>query len=359
MSVKAISWALADDRVANTSARFVLVILANYADENGVSFPSVETIRTKTKLTRSSVFRLLDVLREAERVYTIERRDKNGRQRSTLYALNLADDYDKLVADCQPDEKGKFGPPLNAIINALGIDPRTLFPGKKYGVRNSDSVERGPIDASNGVRQSDSVRGPMVGRIYEREKDLNETINETTPPAKPATDSRIGPLMKIHADRIGTVNDGSVQAATLKTLLKRYTPDDLADCYRFQVSQLRTEGGWRDAVSWKTVSAGVAEWIVAGKPRTDRDVRTRPKAVDTFGRIEPADESWSAAYPYPTPGPDDFGGEDFPAADLVRCSVCGKECCFELHRPDDLETPASNAGGGVVVDIGRAENRPN
>jgi hypothetical protein len=64
MSLKAILWALENGEVFSSAQKFVLVALANYADEQGNSFPQVATICRLTKQSDDTVRRCLEKLRE-------------------------------------------------------------------------------------------------------------------------------------------------------------------------------------------------------------------------------------------------------------------------------------------------------
>lgn len=56
MSIQAVAWALAQQAVTESSARFVLVSLANYAGQEGLgAFPAVATICTETGLSERTV----------------------------------------------------------------------------------------------------------------------------------------------------------------------------------------------------------------------------------------------------------------------------------------------------------------
>jgi len=85
MSVKATSWAW--DRDLPTTEKFVLVALADYADENNSCFPGHKTLAARIGASVSTVSRALKGL--AERGYVVvERRHRtNGSRTSDRYAL--------------------------------------------------------------------------------------------------------------------------------------------------------------------------------------------------------------------------------------------------------------------------------
>ena len=62
MSLKAVVWALENEEVFSSSQKFVLVALANYASEEGKSYPAVATICRMTKQSDDTVRRCLEQL---------------------------------------------------------------------------------------------------------------------------------------------------------------------------------------------------------------------------------------------------------------------------------------------------------
>jgi DNA-binding Lrp family transcriptional regulator len=63
MSVEAMAWALAQETVADPTARHVLLCLANYANQDGqAAFPSVERLRHNTGLSERTIRYKLDLL---------------------------------------------------------------------------------------------------------------------------------------------------------------------------------------------------------------------------------------------------------------------------------------------------------
>lgn len=337
MSFKALNWALDDRALDDSSARHILLILANYANEFGIAYPTVETLAAGSGMHRRTVFRNLQKLRDSERIFIIERKTKRGTQLSSLYVLNIREDFASLVDWCVSDPDGTL-----AAIAQLYVPGVKMSPGKK--------TPPGDIQDANRVTSDTKKPGGNMSPVEPNKKDLNQDLKPNSAAdveATPEPPSDIPRLMKIHADRIGKIPDRDAQAGILKKLLNDYPAADLAGCYQYQVTQLRSEtGGWRESVSWKTVSTGVAEWIVAGRPVYWKDVRGKPKAVDTFGNA-------GAGVPI---GPDDFGGEDFPAADFCDGLCSPDEICMKLHRSD---MPASNAAGGDVVEGITPENLVN
>ena len=58
MSWRALDWA-SKQKTGNYADKLILIILANYADDNNNCFPSLKTICTMTECSRSTVIRSL------------------------------------------------------------------------------------------------------------------------------------------------------------------------------------------------------------------------------------------------------------------------------------------------------------
>lgn len=86
MSIQALNWALAQDQIENSPARFVLLVLSNYADADGNCFPSREHIAKKTALSVSTVQRQLNWL--VKKGYIEKQRRRQGdRITSSAYTV--------------------------------------------------------------------------------------------------------------------------------------------------------------------------------------------------------------------------------------------------------------------------------
>lgn len=76
MAIAAVAWAF-EQRLANPSAKLVLLALADHADGNGMCWPSLARLEQRTSLSRSSVIRALADL-ESRRLIVRTRRGQTS-----------------------------------------------------------------------------------------------------------------------------------------------------------------------------------------------------------------------------------------------------------------------------------------
>ena len=86
MSFQAMAWAV--KQRPPTKAKFLLIILANYADENGHCWPAISTLCRDTGMPRSTVKLYLTRLEEANLIKKVQR-SRAAVKTSNLYELIL------------------------------------------------------------------------------------------------------------------------------------------------------------------------------------------------------------------------------------------------------------------------------
>lgn len=87
MSIKALNWAFAQ-KLENSSNKFVLVALADSADDFGICWPSYNTIAKKTSLHRATVIRAVNALID-QKLITKKSRFKAQGQNSNAFQLQI------------------------------------------------------------------------------------------------------------------------------------------------------------------------------------------------------------------------------------------------------------------------------
>lgn len=87
MSWEALAWAK-DSDIAHPVAKFILVLLANKADENFSCYPSIRTLMAESSAGRSTVLRALSYLETRGFMSRRPQFHDSGARRSTRYYLN-------------------------------------------------------------------------------------------------------------------------------------------------------------------------------------------------------------------------------------------------------------------------------
>ena len=129
MSVQAITWAL-DYAAGSVTEKVLLLVLANYANEFGVSWPSQKTLADQTALGERTVRRVLADMERRGVIRRIIRRRGNGSRQSDMILLAAFDGRKPAppgMLDDGPDngpdevESGRSDQPANG-------DNRPLWP---------------------------------------------------------------------------------------------------------------------------------------------------------------------------------------------------------------------------------------
>ena len=120
MSFQAMAWAVGQKLPSKD--KFVLVMMANYADEDGKCWPSLNRLADDTSMSRSTVQLAIKGL-EAAGILRIERREQDGVNLPNHYYLELKKVYRESV-QCADLEKEVYRQTVGGIP-AVGNEPIT------------------------------------------------------------------------------------------------------------------------------------------------------------------------------------------------------------------------------------------
>ena len=120
MSWQALNWAT-KVRVGRASAKHVLMVLANYADENGTCFPSQAMLAADTEMSKRAVQDQLDFL-EAHRLLSREQCRRGRRQGRNRYHLAI----DGQPACAAGNQEARKPEGLTGTDQGAGADPETI-----------------------------------------------------------------------------------------------------------------------------------------------------------------------------------------------------------------------------------------
>ena len=174
MSVQAISWALGTD-ISDPIEKFVLVALANYADDYGVCWPKQASLKDDCACSERKLRNCLTALEEAGFIRRIERRREDGGRRSDAVVLTgfegrkipaTADEHpvlallDVVVPSAKEDGAGPTTPPA-----PRAAPPGTTCPTPRHHVPGAPAPRAGSykdepsIDPSMDPSQQPGARG--------------------------------------------------------------------------------------------------------------------------------------------------------------------------------------------------------
>lgn len=88
MSFKAMTWAL-EQNVGSPVGKLLLVMIANYADQDGTCFPSQKTLAEECEVTDRTVRDWLAKFEETSLISRTERRRKDGYRTSDLIKVHM------------------------------------------------------------------------------------------------------------------------------------------------------------------------------------------------------------------------------------------------------------------------------
>ena len=91
MSWQATAWAVRQ-KTGSASRKVLLLVLANYADEHGICWPSQQVLEAEAEMSVDTIQRQSKVLKAMGLIRVTRRRRKDGTWPALLYQLNLASD---------------------------------------------------------------------------------------------------------------------------------------------------------------------------------------------------------------------------------------------------------------------------
>ncbi len=125
MSWKVLDWAT-DSEVGSSTTKFILLLLANKADENFSCYPSIRTLMVDSDAGRSTVMRVLKELEASGFITREPQCHDSGARRSSRYYLNhpLAPHSSARPNPGPPAVPIRHGPRLNAVRGPCQSDTR-------------------------------------------------------------------------------------------------------------------------------------------------------------------------------------------------------------------------------------------
>jgi hypothetical protein len=237
----------------------VLLALADWADDQGLCWPSVPAIAFKARLTERQVYRILRMLRD-DGVITGE--STGGRGKRTVYRIQTT----MLVApkaDINPDKMSGFPLKQNPDI----CDTKTLT----FATRNPDICDKSPRPPNRKNHQEPPEKQPSI-KTHLSPTPFRNRKGECGDPA-------IAKLVAEISDRCKFVSKRVKRAMAEVLAMERSSEISLAatadlmesnwEIYRQQLEVMRfswgpvkffSEGHWRDSATWPYDDEQVKAW---------------------------------------------------------------------------------------------------
>ncbi len=95
MSTKQLNIAFSDEEIKG-NVKLLMIALADYAGDNGVCYPSWNTLMKKTSMSRGSVSKWLNVLEEKGKLVRVKRKRKSGANSSNKYLIYSHENFNSL-----------------------------------------------------------------------------------------------------------------------------------------------------------------------------------------------------------------------------------------------------------------------
>ena len=187
MSIQAVAWAL--QQKVEFAPKFILVCLANYADEDGECWPSQKTLAKNAGCGVRSVQRYLDVLEEAGLIQKIETEGEKGHFSTLLYRLKIH------TPTVRQSDRRSNRPYANAVVSPYatgGVHEPSVEPSEEEtlsltGARVSSSCEADARSArlngslASAPASAQEKRGPSEGCQTDTPAWMAKRPSEMTP----------------------------------------------------------------------------------------------------------------------------------------------------------------------------------
>ena len=118
MSVQAISWAM-NVSAGSPQRKLILLVLANYADPQGVCWPSYRDLAAQIEMSRRTVIRLVEELCRAGHLTKEERFDDDRRQKTNVFRLPMSGVTAAVPPSspvCHPPSTAGVTPPVTTAV---------------------------------------------------------------------------------------------------------------------------------------------------------------------------------------------------------------------------------------------------
>ncbi len=143
-----------DDTSIKGNEKLLLLSMADFSNDDGVCFPSYNTLVTKTSMNKGSVSKWLNSLEEKGKLLIANRKRKNGSNSSNKYLLYPNETFDNL----DEEDKEFFSQSLKVILPIQSLE---VVLGDGLEVKPAGSLEVKP--AYEPPLQTTTEEPPLMG----------------------------------------------------------------------------------------------------------------------------------------------------------------------------------------------------
>lgn len=98
MSVKLMTKVFEDDALT-PHKKLIMLALCDNANDEGICYPSIDTLQSKTSLSRPTVIKIIGELTEEKYLISVQRSTSNNGRKSKIYLVFPLENYEKLDSD--------------------------------------------------------------------------------------------------------------------------------------------------------------------------------------------------------------------------------------------------------------------
>lgn len=277
MSIQAMQWALSFE-AENATEKAILLVIANYSDGNGRSYPGQQNIAVQASSSERTVRRVLESLEARGIIAREERRRKDGSRTSDIIVLSAFQQADKLAGSDEANRPSCPNQP--ATMSGLTSFEPSEEPSAAAACEKSDleSLTDRLIEAAGEKIQPHGaiILAPILGLIdagCDLETDILPTIRaRTARMTRPASSWAyfVAAIRDAYEARIAAGRGLAKPKAPPKRDDER-TADELRDTWRKRLEFARPRDRW---ITWQWgPPPGQAGCRVPSDMLTERDVK--------------------------------------------------------------------------------------
>lgn len=182
MSVRCIDAVLNRSQHAGTEL-LMLIVLADYSDDDGNSYPSVASLARKCRMGQRNANYVLNSLQESGELRVLKNEGPRGTNRYRIMLAKLGGNPLQGAAPLQSDSTLQATAPLKgcAPLQPSSPTPATQFPKPLQPIADEPSLNRQEPERGRATRSPDSCQGTRLARDWVLPDDWKSYCANTRP----------------------------------------------------------------------------------------------------------------------------------------------------------------------------------